>query len=247
MNSHELSVPLYHGTSSLFLDDILTHGLGAKNPVSDLRLLDFIADIRPLIDTHLAAMSIYKARSGSFALMAEQSSRGLNFQHGQTYLSPSPETAINYAANKRYGSELLTYTLDFLQALIDRNVPTVADKLFSRYPSIFACLDISPAPVLLRAERVPIQKLMAENGQAPDEHVSRINELCRKYPNDFERFAQQLNFRLVEPLPPTHTKAWFINVTNWHKSKLAYTLYQLVPQLPHPPTQHVTIPSPILS
>jgi hypothetical protein len=229
MNSPELSVPLYHGTSTLFLDGILAHGLGAANPISDLRLLDFITDIRPLLDAHLASTTIYQARSGSFALMAAQASRGLNFQHGHSYLSPSPETAIRYAANKRYGSELLTYTLDFLQALLDHEVPTVADQLFSRYPSIFACLDISPAPVLIRAERVPVQSLLTENGQSPDEHVKRISELCRTFPDHFDVLTQQLNFRLVQPLLPQQTKAWLINVTKWHPLKPSYTLYQLVP------------------
>jgi hypothetical protein len=162
--------------------------------------------------------------------MVEQASGGMNFQHGQAYLSPSLETAVRYAANKRYGSELLTYALDFLQALLDRGVPTVADRLYLRYPNIFACLDVSPAPVLIRADSVPIQSLLTEQGDPPAQHVSRIAELYGASPDDFQLLAQQLNFRLVKPLPPTNVDALFINVTKWHPIKPEYTLYQLVPE-----------------
>lgn len=69
--------------------------------------------------------------------MVEQRSAAMNFQHGETYLSPSRLTAIRYAANKRYGSELLSYTLYFLNELIRLEVDGVQDKLYRAYPHIF--------------------------------------------------------------------------------------------------------------
>ncbi len=57
-----------------------------------------------------------------------------------TYLSPSSATAVRYAVNKRFGSELLSYTLDFLDELVRRKVPGIVDGLYQRYPHIYDLL-----------------------------------------------------------------------------------------------------------
>ena len=41
LNSRDqLTIDLFHGTSSLFLDSILSHGLGGINPVKDWKILE---------------------------------------------------------------------------------------------------------------------------------------------------------------------------------------------------------------
>ena len=95
MNSHstpssvddkKVDVPLYHGTSSLFLDDIILFGLGGKNPIAELKILDFAAALLPHLHEHLSGSDVYKGRIRTFELMLSQKSGNWNFQHGQTYV-----------------------------------------------------------------------------------------------------------------------------------------------------------------
>jgi len=114
-NATELfPIPLYHGTSTLFLKDILELGLGGKNPLKEWRVLEFAEKIWPLVENSLADDVQLAQKIQTFGKMVEQTSGEMNFQHGDTYLTPEASTAMRYAINKRYGSELLTYTLDFL-------------------------------------------------------------------------------------------------------------------------------------
>lgn len=113
----ELPIPLYHGTSSLFLGSIIRSGLGGLNPIAEWHLLEFARLIYPLVEKHVSTRDDFVVKAQTFRFMVEQKSAAMNFQHGDTYLSPSLSTAVRYAVNKRYGSELLTYTLDFLAEL----------------------------------------------------------------------------------------------------------------------------------
>src|SRR5438445_10259867 len=99
------------------------------------------------------------AKAQSFGFMVEQKSAGMNFQHGDTYLSPASSTAVRYAVNKRFSSELLSYTLDFLDELLRRKVPGVASDLYQRYPRIFDLLTIFAAPLLIEVSAVPTTDL----------------------------------------------------------------------------------------
>lgn len=112
MNS--LPIPLYHGTSTLFLDGILRTGLGGLNPIAEWRVLEFAKAIHPLVTQYLSQDERWMVKAQSFGFMVDQKSAHMNFQHGDTYLSPALETAARYAIDKRYGSELLTYGLEFL-------------------------------------------------------------------------------------------------------------------------------------
>jgi hypothetical protein len=141
-SQNEVPVPLYHGTSSLFLEEIRQFGLGGRDPLVDLKMPEFVQELWPLVQANLGSTAIFRARSGLFSRMVEQRAGNWNFQRGQTYVSPSRETAVIYAANNRYGSELLTYTLDFLQALVDRDVPGAQDSLARKYPRLFGLLNV---------------------------------------------------------------------------------------------------------
>jgi hypothetical protein len=222
-----LPFPLFHGTSTAFLEDIRSLGLGAKDPLAEIGLYEFVKDLMPIIDANLKGMAIYEARRQSFGLMAEQKIAAMNFQHGQTYLSPSKKTAIRYAVNKRYGSELLSYSLVFLQLLLDLEVPGVASELYQRHPAVFRFLDISPSPMLVRADDVPLASLLTENGKDTAGSVERLLQLWETGEKQLEEFGQQTNFRLINPLAASQTKLWFVNVTEWNSFTPKYTLYDL--------------------
>jgi len=222
-----LPFPLYHGTSTVFLEDIKSLGLGAKDPLAEIGIHEFIADLLPVIDANLGGTAIYEARRQSFGMMAEQKRAAMNFQHGQTYLSPCKQTAIRYAVNKHYGSELLSYCMVFLKMLLDREVSGVADVLYQRHPAMFRYVDISASPVLVRADEVPASALRTEHGEDASELVKRLLDLRAKKGESFEKWAQQGNFRLVSPLLPTQSAAWLVNVLEWDSFAPKYKLYEL--------------------
>jgi|GEM_PF-831110 len=222
-----LRVPLYHGTSSIFLEDILDLGLGAKNPIEQLGVLELAREIRPLAHQYLADTATYKSRIGSFERMTDQLAGHWNYQHGQTYLSACRGTAIRYASSNRYGSELLTNTLDFLQLLLDRDVPTVADSLYRAHRALFGLLDISPAPVLIKSEGVPVRYLIDEDGGDAAGAIGWIDEMMAEYPDKLETMLQQTNFRLLEPISPGDVSASLINVTRFTPHSREFVLYEL--------------------
>jgi len=162
--------------------------------------------------------------------MVEQKSAGLNFQHGHTYLSPSAGTASRYAINQRYGSELLTYTLEFLDELIRRKVTGVTDKLYQAYPHIFEKLDAPPAPLLVRVEGVAPTALLAENGGDATFNVKHICETVQGSSDSVDVLLQQYNFRLCRPVPVARLRFWFINVTRWSPYAPDYRLHALSAQ-----------------
>ena len=218
--------PLYQGTSTVFLHGISQHGLGGRNPVKDWNLLCLAGEVLALSKTHLQDAPVYKARNEAFAKMTKQEIRGWNWQHGDTYLSPAKSTAIRYAIHKRFGSELLTYTLDFLEELHRREVPGVKDDLFRRYPDAFGIMEACPSPILIEASNIPITSLQSEDGSKPDSNFKHMNDVLSDGDNNKE-LLQQTNFRLTEPVPTENLRFWLINILQWDFWKPTYKLYEL--------------------
>lgn len=227
----ELPIPLFHGTSSLFLDDIIRLGLGGMNPVVEWKVLEFARTIYPLVEKHISQEEAFIVPAGEFRLMTEQaspSSGGLNFQHGDTYLSPVSNTAVRYAVNKPIGSELLNCTLVFLKELLRRKVPGVNAIAGRSYPRIFNLLNVSAAPCLIEVTSVRTEDLAAEDGGDATPTLDDIAETLQNFnQEDSDIVLQQCNFRLRRPVPASALRIWLINVTRWHPYTPEYTLYEL--------------------
>lgn len=225
----KLPISLWHGTSSLFLQDIKRTGLGGLNPIAEWKILEFARLIQPLVEKHFSARPDLMLKAQSFKFMTEQKSAAMNFQHGDTYLSVSRSTAIRYAANKRYGSELLTYTLDFLSELVRLEVEGISDTLYRAYPHIFAKLDISPAPLLIQADGIDSGALITENGGDAGPALKHVYKTIQNSPKMCDLLLQQTNFRFRRPIPITELKVWFIDVAHWDRfGPLKYSLYPLL-------------------
>jgi hypothetical protein len=109
-----LQVPLYHGTSSLWLDSIRSKGLGgAMPPISDA--LAFL--------THLYEQCRHEAPSYGIEKMLAQASDGANWQHGQVYFSSEQAHAEDYARSNSLGSELLSECENYVRSLQITSLP----------------------------------------------------------------------------------------------------------------------------
>ena len=227
IKNDRLLIPLYHGTSTVFVHGISQHGLGGRNPVKDWNLLSLAGEVMILSKAHLQDAPLYKTRSEAFTKMTKQEIRGWNWQHGDTYLSPAKSTAIRYAINKRFGSELLTYTVDFLEELYRREVPGVKDDLFRRYPDVFDIMEACPSPILIEASNIPIKSLQSEDGSNPDSNFKHMTDVLLDSDNNKELLLQQTNFRLTEPVPTENLRFWLINILQWNRWNPTYKLYEL--------------------
>lgn len=223
-----LNFPLYHGTSTIFLDSIIANGLGAVNPMSDWKVYELCKEVYALSETHLKSTKLFDVSGYSFKRMAEQSNQGaFNFQHGDTYLSASINTAVSYAIDKEYGSELLTYTINFLKELLRLDLPKVKSDLFSKYGKVFGLIEAKPSPVLLQVTNLKADKLTDEHGNDPTrnfETIIQVKERPGLYP-----ILQQANFRLTEPLDSSKIKFYLIDVSKWHNFNPEYNLYEISP------------------
>lgn len=227
---NQLTVDLFHGTSSLFLDSIIQNGLGGINPVKELNLLDLSKEVCDLSEIHLQETNLYEKSSYSFKLMVEQSSnssRSFNFQHGDSYLSPTKQTAARYAINKEYGSEILTYTLNFLKELLNKEIPYVKTDLFQRFPKIFGLINSRPSPILIQVKNVKVSSLLSEHGEDPKLNLAEMQEMLDISKKMYDLGTQQTNFRLTEPVASCDLKYWLINVQKWNPLQPEYNLYEI--------------------
>ena len=225
---NNLTVDLYHGTSTLFLDSIVSNGLGGINPVKDWNLLELSKEVYGLSVEHLQGTQLFQVSSLAFKLMTEQKNSGsFNFQHGDTYLSASKITAANYAISKSYGSEILTYTINFLQELIRLDIPYVIKDLYRKYTNVFELIEANPSPLLIQISNVNVSSLQDEHGSDPQSNLDRMKEVINEDPSFYDRAIQQCNFRLLSPVTITNLKLWLINVQRWNPLSPLYNLYQI--------------------
>ncbi|UTA55177.1 hypothetical protein L3D22_04910 [Lysobacter soli] len=206
-----LSVPLYHGTSTLFLSGIREHGLGGDNPLTRWRVLEFAHRLWPLVATHLAREDDWMLQAQAFEWMCEQRSSNFNFQHGHAYLSPSEQTAVRYSVGTRYGSELLSYTLELLGELVRRNV--VRESEFAEHAELFKLLRRSFAPILIEVSNVLPKSLLDECGGDPRRNLEQMTEIFATCELDLAQcMLQQTNFRLSKAVPLADLSFWLLDL-----------------------------------
>jgi hypothetical protein len=223
-----LPINLYHGTSTIFLDSIIENGLGGINPIKEWKLLELSKEIYSLSEQHLQETDLFKVSSRSFKNMSEQSNSGLfNWQHGDTYLSPSINTAARYAINKEFGSEFLTYNIIFLKELIKAKIPYVTVELFKKYKKIFGLIEAKPSPIIVQTTKIPISFLLDEHGNDCASNIEQINELMHLDDALRQLYLQQCNFRLTRPIQKSDLTFWFVNVQEWNPLSPKYNLYNL--------------------
>lgn len=196
----KLTIPLYHGTSSLFIDSIRHCGLGGRNPIEHYKVVDFLACLYSICERLFLDDEGWKTRRIYIEPMVKQdiTEGGFNFQHGATYLTPTRQAAVNYAVNNRYGSEIIS--LSFL--LYDKIKKEKASELNATEISdapVLQLMSSSPEPYLVKVPHVPVSILESEAGGSPDKMIEMI-ELSKDLLNK-DRSIFNFNFRLLTPVP----------------------------------------------
>jgi len=194
-----LPFPLYHGTSSLFTGSLIEKGLGGKDIIKELKVLDFLSELEKLADETLMNNEnwIY-APKYSISLITSQKN---GFQHGQVYLSPSRHTAGRYS-QRIYGSEAISSIFEVIDILRNNKVQISSD-LLNRFDSIVQLENLEKKPVLYEISDLPVDYLLTgEKNEDVNIQIDKVMKIIEKY--GFEQIslhAQQINFRLAKSIP----------------------------------------------
>lgn len=195
--------------------------------MKDWNVLELAREVDVLSEKHLSNNQVFLNRHMSFRRMIRQQTGTMNWQHGDAYLSPAKQTAIRYAANKRLGSELLTYTLDLLEELVRHEVPGVRDDMYQRFPQAFRVLDLSCSPILIEANGVAASALAGEDGGDASVNLRVIDDALRNHPDNADMFIGQKNFRLRRSIPAEALRFWLMNVSRYDPIFPEITLYDI--------------------
>ena len=192
-----LEIPLYHGTSSFFLDSIRDNGLGGNR---DLQL--FNKEVLFSLFNALKKPENYSESWDLYSFVVEKMLKqevtvgGFNFRHGNTYLSPSKFTASNYAKNNDLGSEFLSTINTAYKALKSVN-PIEAKEIISSSSYLQAVLKGSHKPVLIEITNIDTNKLRTEQGNPIHAQLDKMKSIIREQPSCIvDVLWQQYNFEL---------------------------------------------------
>jgi hypothetical protein len=198
-----LKIPLFHGTSSIFINSIVKNGLGSPIPKTQYSIELF----RKLCDVHNNSQwqSIWW-RDNSYiweSMLNQKVNRYVNFRYGGTYLSPSKENASSYALNNSYGSELLSSIIDSIQALETFNLD-VSHELIPKNHFIRRIMLQQHRPVLISLKKMKVSDLMTEKNLSVTELLNQMKENAEKYPSIQDALWNQSNFHCLSIIPVSY-------------------------------------------
>lgn len=180
--------PLYHGTSSHYLDNFKVGKPVTSSPYYDQSIA--------LLNDVIVSLE----KNGEYTekyiddICKQNINSGTNFQHGEIYLTPSIATAVRYAGSNAYfGGELLTTCqecLDRLQVINQKDF----ESFDERVKEILPLTNGSGQPVLIEFKNISLGHLVSESN---DENIEyEISELLDYDEKMRNIIGQQMNFRL---------------------------------------------------
>ncbi len=199
-SNSKVLIPLFHQTSSVFLPSIRDFGLGAVNPHVEFGTYSFMRELVDLA-SHTDGIPLTKLDLNIMRRMSEQevTSGNLNFRHGSVYFAAYRRTAISYARNNLYGSELLSESFRLYNIL--RTMNDGVKEIEDRHPTLVGMAGLTVIPILVVAKGVPISSLRSETGEDPVPELERMQGLVDKLGIDPGMGLWQMsNFELCKPI-----------------------------------------------
>lgn len=220
-----LSFPLYHGTSSLFVKSIQQHGLGARNPITELDAIACLQHLNELACEHEVKDAVWLENRPFVEQMVAQgvSDGGMNFKHETTYLAASIETAVRYACSNDFGSELISMCVRIYDCL-KRSDQVNLELVEARFQMLLSLTHKSFSPVLITIEGMMLKELVTEFGELPDQSALLAASAIE---SGASSELQLYNFRLLPSVICHHFRASRIHTL--HKDARATADYRLIP------------------
>ena len=167
-----LNIPLFHGTSSIFLDSINEHGLGGEIK-TDLKLLKDICGAHDSLGKDNLWWLENSWHYTDYILTNRAIKGRSNYKYGELYLSPSRITAEKYAKNNEYGSELLSYTIYAYEELKNIN-PTKADYLVPDGHYLKSIIGKDRQPIIIKVINIKTSSLKTEKGEGVSDQIDAM-------------------------------------------------------------------------
>ncbi len=220
MKNHYLDMKrfkFYHGTSTIFLDNIKRTGFGSVIPSIEYKLLDVLRYLYFKAERTLICSKEYNDIRMTTEAMVQQIStkvvddKALNFCHDTTYLSISPARAANHVYPNVYGSEILQRCINLYKLLavnkIEFEIPTEIN-LFG----IDRIINCKPERIIVEISNVDLDTLKNEDGTDSTEVFDFITKNMNIW-NEQEKYEklQRYNFRLLKPMPLENLKFYKVN------------------------------------
>ncbi len=211
----------YHGTSFLFLESIVKHGLGGINPNIKFKNLELLQYLSTQAEKYLKENQHYQKYRESVLAMANQTDLEmpsknnenifLNYRHDCIYVSYSIERAAIYACTNRYGSEILEYCIKLYKLLKERFIDFQLRDDLNLF-GIEKYLDYKHRPILIEISGVKDHELETEKGYEAGEVLSNLRQLIPTLSKKekFEKL-QFVNFRLLRTVPINRLKVYEID------------------------------------
>jgi hypothetical protein len=189
-----LGFPLYHGTTSLFLDSINELGLGGENICEKYGVIEMFTQIvdafeKQHIDSEWWSYECFICEK---MVGGKVTNGGFNFRYGGVYLTPSLETANMYAQSNKYGSELVSYFVRSYEELF-KHRPILADQIFPLNHPLRDVMAIDAIPVILKISGITKDGLTTEQGEPIDGQLELMSQ-CPQF------MWQQFNFESLKPI-----------------------------------------------
>lgn len=194
-NSEKIDFPLFHGTSSIFIDSIKNFGLGGQDIAEKYQVKKKFEELINFFK-NTDFNSLWWEREGFICekmIEGSVSNSGFNFRYGGIYLTPSIETARSYANSNKYGSELLSYCIAAYKELEKIN-HKIATEIIPTTDSLHNLMKLNGSPVVLKVTEIPKENLATEQGTSIDTQLIKMK-------NSPPIFWQQFNFECNSAIP----------------------------------------------
>lgn len=171
------TIPLYHGTTSLFVDSIMQHGLGGENPLLKYKAKEFMNELYVLAEKQKWEDEEWiEFRTLLQPIVFQQTlENDLNFKHGETYITPSLELATKYAKENPFGCEYLTNLRTFVAFLASRNLKGFRELSIDQ--PVFKAWEAPNDPYVITLNKVEIKSVIPEADQNLAVHIEEIDKL----------------------------------------------------------------------
>jgi hypothetical protein len=198
----------YHGTNSIFLENIKRFGLGGYNFVKESNVLVLLSELNEIANAKIpekyksSGWGLFKAVI--YQMLKQTAGDTMNWQHGDVYITPSQKRALRFAVNNKLGSELFTTTYKLYDLLITEGITQAKDALIS-HPMLYETFNKQGEPIVIEISGLYKNDLLSEGGDSPDTGLYLVDKISLKEEIDLGDITlDDIGFRLNRIIPFEH-------------------------------------------
>jgi len=169
---------LYHGTSTYFLQEILTHGLGGIKISKEWGVEEFFAEV--IFECSLVEDLEFQRHVQNNQQMLDRilgkfhNSQGFNYRYGSVYLAVDRKRAIQYSL-REFGSELTRISNGWYLDLKSFK-PDLALQLLKKYPKVSEIFSAVHKPLVIEIKEINLHEIATEGGLVGEHLNIEINK-----------------------------------------------------------------------